>query len=153
MHPASPACTFPSVRSVKLIGLARHKFAVIALAAIALCSIFWSLLDIQGAVSHSRSFGVGAFENRFEEFRKTVQPHSVYGYVSDNAPNDPSARLEFYLTQYTLAPAFVKFTAEEPLVIVNFHSTKPDYGLLGVNKLAPVQDFGNGVILCRRAQR
>ncbi len=152
MLPASPACTFPSVLSAKLIGLARHKFAVIALAAIALCSTFWALLDVLGAVSHNQIFGVASFENRFDEFRKTVRPHSVYGYVSDNAPNDPSARPEFYLTQYTLAPALVKSTAEEPLVIVNFHSGKPDYGLLRANKLALVQDFGNGVMLCRRVQ-
>ena len=108
---AFPACTFPSVLSAKLIGLAR----------------------------------VTSFENRFDEFRKTVRPHSVYGYVSDNAPNDPSTLPEFYLTQYTLAPALVKSTAEEPLVIVNFHSGKPDYGLLRANKLALVRDLGNGV--------
>jgi hypothetical protein len=44
----------------------------------------------------------------------------------------------------------VKSTAEEPLVIVNFHSGKPDYGLLRANKLALVRDLGNGVMLCRR---
>jgi hypothetical protein len=132
--------------------LARHKFAVIALAAVALCSIVWYLLDIVGAVSHSRTFGVAAFENRFDEFRKTVRPHSVYGYASDNAPNDPSALPEFYLTQYTLAPAIVKSTADEPWVIVNFHANRPDERLLRANKLVQIQDFGNGVVLCRRIQ-
>jgi hypothetical protein len=132
--------------------LARHKFAVIALAALALCSIFWSLLDVLGAVSHNPTFGVASFENRFDEFRKTVRPHSVYGYLSDNAPNDPSARPEFYLTQYTLAPALVRSTGEEPLVIVNLHDNKVTAKLLQVNKLALVQNFGNGVLLCRRVQ-
>jgi len=81
-RPALRACICRWDRNVKLIGLARHKFAVIALAAIALCSTFWSLLDTLGAVSHrGQTFGVEAFENRFDEFRKTVQPHSVYGYV------------------------------------------------------------------------
>jgi hypothetical protein len=133
--------------------LARHKFAVIALAAIALCSTFWTLLDVLGAVSHNQIFGVASFENRFDEFRKTVQPHSVYGYLSDNSPNDPSARPEFYLTQYTLAPALVKSTAGEPLVIVNFHNNKPDEKLLQVNRLVPIKNFGNGVVLCRRIGR
>jgi hypothetical protein len=133
--------------------LARHKFAVIALATIALCSTFWTLLDVLGAVSHNQIFGVASFENRFDEFRKTVQPHSVYGYLSDNSPNDPSARPEFYLTQYTLAPALVKSTTGERLVIVNFHSNKPDERLLQANRLAPVKDFGNGVVLCRRIGR
>ena len=126
---------------------------MIALAAIALCSILWALLDILGAVSQNQVFGVAAFENRFNEFRKTVQPHSVYGYLSDNLPNDPSALPEFYLTQYTLAPAIVKPTTAERLVIVNFHDNKPDAKLLRANGLAQVQNFGNGVVLCRRIQR
>jgi hypothetical protein len=150
VQPAFPKCTFPSVRSAKLIGLARHKFAVIAIAAIALCSAFWSLLDILGAVSNRPTFGVAAFENRFDELRKTIRPHSVYGYVSDNAPNDPSARPEFYLTQYTLAPAIVKPTVQEPLVIANFHANQPNQALLRANNLVQVQNFGNGVLLCRR---
>jgi hypothetical protein len=130
--------------------LARYKFAVIALAAVALCSTIWHLLDILGEVSHSQVFGVAAFENRFDEFRKTIQPHAVYGYLSDSAPTDPSARPEFYLTQYTLAPAIVKPTAAEPLVVANLHANKPDEKLLRANKLVQVQNFGNGVVLCRR---
>ena len=126
---------------------------MIALAAIALCSTLWALLDILGAVSQNQVFGVAAFENRFNAFRKTVQPHSVYGYLSDNLPNDPSARPEFYLTQYTLAPAIVKPTSAERLVIVNFHDNKPDMKLLRANGLALVRNFGNGVVLCRRIQR
>jgi hypothetical protein len=77
----------------------------------------------------------------------------VYGYLSDNLPNDPSALPEFYLTQYTLAPAIVKPTTAERLVIVNFHDNKPDAKLLRANGLAQVQNFGNGVVLCRRIQR
>jgi hypothetical protein len=150
VQPAFSKCTFPSVRNVKLIGLARHTFAVIALAAVALCSTVWYLLDVLGAVSHSPVFGVAAFENRFDELRKTVQPHSTYGYVSDNLPNDPSARPEFYLTQYTLAPAIVKPNAEALLVVLNFHETNPDVKLLRANRLELVRIFGNGVALCRR---
>jgi hypothetical protein len=134
--------------------LARHKFAVIALAAIALCSTFWSLLDTLGAISHGvQAFGVAAFERRYNEFRKTVQPRSVFGYISDNPPNDPSALPEFYLTQYTLAPAIVKPTVDERLVIANFHNSKPDEKLLRDNKLAQVQNFGNGIVLCRRTRK
>ena len=126
---------------------------MIALTAIALCSTFWALLDVLGAVSHNQIFGVAAFERRFDELRKTVRPHTVYGYLSDNARNDPSAGAEFSLTQYSLAPAIVKATPDEPLVIVNFHAPKPDQRLLQANKLVPVENFGNGVLLCRRLQR
>ena len=134
--------------------MARHKFAVIALAAVALCSIFWSLLDTLGAIWHGvQAFGVASFERRYDAFRPSVQPHSVYGYVSDNAPNDPSARPEFYLTQYTLAPAIVKPGNDERLVIVNFHNSKIDDKLLKDNKLVQYQNFGNGIVLCRRIRR
>lgn len=134
--------------------MARHQLAVLSLAAIALVSSFWFLLDVLGTAAHStRTFGVEAFENRFTDFRKTVQPHTVYGYVSDNAPNDPSALAEFHLTQYTLAPAIIKPTANESLVVVNYHNKQVDPKLLQTYHLTPVQDFGNGVALCRRISR
>jgi hypothetical protein len=134
--------------------LARHQLAVLSLAAIALVSSFWSLLDVLGNAAHdTHTFGVAAFENRFGEFRKTIQPHAVYGYVSDNAPNDPSARPEFYLTQYTLAPAIVKPSANESQVIFNYHNNQPDAKVMQTNHLVAVRDFGNGVLLCRRTQR
>jgi hypothetical protein len=133
--------------------LARHQFAVIALAAIALASSFWQLLDLLGAApQYAQAFGVAAFEKRFDEFRKTVQPHSVFGYLSDNAPNDPSARPEFYLTQYTLAPAIVKLSTNESWVVLNYHSTKQDTTLLPAHHLKLVQNFGNGVMLLQKAQ-
>lgn len=149
VRPASPACICQSAFDVKLIGLARHQFAVIALAAIALCSVSWLLLDVLGALSHRQTLGVAAFERRFDDIRPTIPPHSVYGYLSDTPPSDPSTRPEYYLTQYTLAPAIIKNTVDEPLVIVNFHSTKPDEKLLTANRLAQIKDFGNGVVLCR----
>lgn len=130
--------------------MARHKFAVIALAAVALCSSFWLLLDVIGAVSHRQVLSVAAFENRYDELRKIIQPNIVYGYVSDQPPNDPSARPEFFLTQYTLAPTLVKDTGDERMIIVNLHNTKPDPKLLQANRLVLVQDFGNGILLCRR---
>ncbi len=140
-------------RSVKLIGLARHQFAVLSLAAIALVSSFWFLLDVAGTANHSsRSFGVAAFENRFDDLRKLAQPPLVLGYLSDNPPNDPSTLAEFHLTQYTLAPAIVKPSADENLVIVNYHSKQLDMAELRPRHLAVVRDFGNGVALCRRAQ-
>ena len=133
--------------------MARHQLAVFSLTAIALVSSFWFLLDVLGAVSHStHAFSVAAFENRFSEFRKTIEPHTVYGYLSDNPPNDPSALAEYHLTQYTLAPAIIKPSVNENLVIVNYHSKQLDMRLLRANHLAPLRDFGNGVALCRRAQ-
>lgn len=124
------------------------------LAAIALVSSFWFLLDVLGAANHSaRSFGVAAFEARFDDFRKANPPFGVYGYVSDNPPNDPSALAEFQLTQYALAPAIIKPSANENLVIVNYHNKQLDMRLLRAYHLTPFRDFGNGVALTRQAAR
>lgn len=137
--------------NVKIIDLARHHFAVISLAAIVLVSSFWFLLDVLGAATHAnKGFGVAAFESRFDSFRQAVQPHGVYGYLSDNPPNDPSAAAEYHLTQYVLAPAIIKPDSTENLVVVNSHSKNLDWKLLHDHHLVPVQDFGNGVALARR---
>jgi hypothetical protein len=49
-----------------------------------------------------------------------------------------------------LAPAIVKPTPQELLVVLNFHETRPDVKLLLANRLVMVRIFGNGVALCRR---
>jgi len=129
--------------------LGRHQFAVIALLAIALASSFWVLLDVAGDYSkNSASFGVASFENRFNELRKAIPPQTVLGYTSDNPPDDPSDQAEFYLTQYTLAPAIVTSSIQERLVVANFHNPQPNYAALQAKHLMPLRDYGNGVILC-----
>jgi hypothetical protein len=148
VQPASPAYTFPWALSVKLIGLARHQFAVLSLAVIALVSSFWFLVDVLGTATRATpSFGVAAFEDRFNGFGKTVQPHTVYGYLSDNPANDPSSLAEFHLTQYVLAPAIVRQSTHENLVIVNYHSKDLDMRLLQANRLKPYRSVGTGIAL------
>ncbi len=120
------------------------------LAAIALASSFWVLLDVAGAATRrSQGLSVATFEDRFNDFRKTVPPRAVYGYFSDTPPNDPSALAEFRLTQYTLAPAIIKPTPHQNLVIVNYHSKQIDMKLMQANHLGVLQLFGNGIALCR----
>jgi hypothetical protein len=123
------------------------------LAAVSLASSFWFLLDVLGAVTHrAPSFRVADFESRFADFPKPG-PDNVYGYVSDNPRNDPSSLSEFHLTQYTLAPATIKASTNEQLVIVNYHGKSIDMNFLRAEHLTPYQDFGNGVALCRPAVR
>ena len=117
-------------------------------------SSFWLLLDaVSGYYNRAQTFGVDAFEDRFRELRKALPPHSVVGYASDNPANDESAQAEFYLTQYTLAPAIVNATLNEPLVVVNYHNPQPDLAKLQAQHLVPLQNFGNGVLLCRNNLR
>jgi hypothetical protein len=134
--------------------LARHQFAVIALAAVALASSLWLWLDLVSIYSQATStFGVSSFEDRFTELRKSLPTHALLGYLSDNPLNDPSNQTEFNLTQYTLAPAIVKPSIDEHLVVMNYHSATPDQNALRARHLTPVRDYGQGVLLCRNDAR
>jgi hypothetical protein len=127
-----------------------ERFAVIALAAVALMSSFWLLLDVvRGYSDLSRTFGVASFEDRFQALRKALPSHSVVGYASDNPTNDASAIAEFYLTQYALAPTIVTSSLKESMVVVNYHTPQFDPAKLRAQHLTLIQNFGNGVLLCR----
>ena len=129
--------------------MARHKVAVLSLAAIALVSSFWFLLDVLGTAVHpAKFFGVAAFEDRFGDFPKTVPPHTVFGYLSDTPPGDLSSLAEYHLTQYELAPAIVRQSVRENQVIVNYHSQKLDPKLLQINHLKLLRVFGASLALC-----
>ena len=135
--------------------MARHQFAVFALAAISIASSFWYLLDIVAVLSKAtESFGVTAFEKRFEVLHKSLPPHSVLGYVSDNPVNDEvTSQGEFYLTQYSLAPALIKADTVEPFEVANFHTAKTDEAALKARQLVAYRDYGNDVYLYRYAPK
>jgi hypothetical protein len=125
----------------------------LSIAAVALASSFWFLLDVIGTVAHRTPvLRVSEFEDRFADFPKP-DAHVVYGYASDNAANDPRGLFEYHLTQYVLAPAIIKPTANYDLVVVNYHTKNLDFRFLHANHLDPYRDFGNGVALCRRSRR
>ncbi len=117
-------------------------------------SSFWLLLDVfSGYFNVSRTFGVASFEDRFEALRKALPPRSVLGYASDYPTNDASGLGEFYLTEYALAPAIVTSSPNQSMVVVNYHTAQPDPAKLRAQHLTLVQNFGNGVLLCRNDAR
>jgi hypothetical protein len=132
--------------------LGRHKIVVLLLGVVALASSFWFLLDVLStAVGRTRTLSAGDFEARFANFPKPGAD-AVFGYLSDNQPNDPRALFEYHLTQYVLAPAIIKPTANMDLVVMNYHSKDLDFRLLHANHLDPYQEYGNGIALCRRSR-
>ncbi len=135
--------------------MARHQFAVIALAAIAIASAFWILLDQVNVLSKEvQGFGVAAFEKRFDLLRKDLPPHSVIGYVSDNPLADQvTSQGEFYLTQYTLVPTIVKPSTEEPLEVANFHNDKLNEEMLKAKHLVAVKNYGSYVYTYRNTTK
>jgi hypothetical protein len=112
------------------------------------------LLDLIAINSRgTENFGVAPFEERFDVFRKSMPPRSVFGYVSDNPPADVSSQGEFFLTQYTLVPAIVKSSTEEHFLVGNFHTNKPDAAMLRAKSLALMNDFGHDVFLVLNTTR
>jgi hypothetical protein len=112
--------------------------------------MFWILIDVAGAYSHSStSYTVQVFESRFGDLPRAATPESVYGYLSDNRPDDPSDQAEFYLSQYTMAPAILTTSVTSRDVIANLHAQNPDLNALARRGLVPVHNFGNGIVLCR----
>ena len=115
--------------------------------------MFWILIDVAGAYSHSATtYTVEVFESRFADLPRAATPESVYGYISDNRPDDPSDQAEYYLSQYTMAPAILTTSVTARDVIANLHAAKPDVNGLAARGLTPVRDFGNGIVLCRNTR-
>jgi hypothetical protein len=133
--------------------LARHRFAVIALVALALASSFWRLLDVVQAHSQTtEETGVNFFEGRFAELRKALPSRGTVGFVTDLAATDVSSMAEYYLMQYELAPVIVKNTTNEKLVVGDIHNAKTTPAQLAPLGLTLVHDYGKGAQLYRNTQ-
>ena len=155
-HPAFVSTSRNPEVSAKLNVLSRHRFAVAALICISLASSLWFLLDVitaHGYLRDTHAFGVPNFDSRFQALHKSMPPHSVLGYISDNPANNTQSQAEYYLTQYALAPAIIKATTEEHFVVANFHNNSPNAAMLKAKHLVLVQDFGNAVFIYRNTTR
>lgn len=122
-----------------------------------------ALLAVWGAVE---SFQIETGNNAPDPYMVNLQPArlagvmeaiprtAVVGYVSDqNKTQNTSAALAmFNSARYTLAPRLLVEGTDRDWVLGNF--TKPsDYAAIGLDRGLKVSvDFGNGVVLFRRAK-
>jgi hypothetical protein len=81
----------------------------------------------------------------------TVENEKIFAY--ERALQNVEYLAQYVLTQYTLAPLIVRNSPELPLVVGNFLDGPPAPGFLEKNGLAPLKDFGDGLILYRRDLR
>ena len=147
---AVPGSRFRFSRDAKLVSLIRHQLAIFLLIGIALVSAGSVLLDVFKAYSSNPAAGQTAvFQARFEEMRKALPPHGVVGYITDAAPDEATRSLEYFLTQYALAPVVVVDDPNQALVVSNFHTARAANDLLSEKHLVLVRDFSNGVLLLR----
>ena len=87
--------------------------------------------------------GISVYQKRFDGLRTVLPYHATIGYVSDAEPYD----IEYYLTQYTLAPLIVDPKQSHDLVIGNFVNKASNPTTWNGANLDRIMDLGNGVKL------
>jgi hypothetical protein len=84
-------------------------------------------------------------------YATTVENDRIF--AAEKAFQNVEYLAQYVLTQYTLAPVIVRNSPEFPLVVGNFLDGPPPPGFLEKNGLAPLRDFGDGLILYRRDRK
>lgn len=102
----------------------------------------------------NRNDDVSKYEQRLAGLRETLPRRGAVGYLTDVASGEVMAKAKamksYYLTQYAVAPVVVVNSAEEDLLIGNFHTQRAYRRAISDPKLRVVKDLGNGVVLLRR---
>lgn len=111
----------------------------------------------QAVATYRVSDEVGEHEARFRRLRGGLPSHGVVGYVSDarREPQGPEgARYikQYFMTQYVLSPVLVADSTSADLVVGNFFLGRSLAGRTFPG-LEVAEDFGDGVVLFRRAGR
>jgi hypothetical protein len=71
-------------------------------------------------------------------------------FLYERTLQDVEFLAQYMLTQYTLAPVIVHNSPDHPIVVGNYITGAPDPAFLRKNALAPLRDFGDGLILYRK---
>ena len=91
-------------------------------------------------------------ELRYQDARALLPPEGPVGYLSDLDRNEASGGALFYGAQYWLAPRILTEPSAAGWTLGNF-ARPADFAALGrARNLEVVRDFGNGVIVYRRAK-
>jgi hypothetical protein len=111
-----------------------------------------------GWPAHASRDEISTNERRFAELRAMLPARGVVGYVGHPEPTGPTPReanaaallhfRRYLLAQYALAPVVLSESTEPELVIGNF---EPGAVLPARPGLRVLRDFGNGLVLFRRA--
>jgi hypothetical protein len=95
---------------------------------------------------------VSAQKARFAGMLAVVPENAVLGYLTDEAPGSLAESTMFLTAQYTLAPRLLDRGAAPEWVLGNFRR-RADFAAIGqAHSLLLQQDFGDGVVLYRRAR-
>lgn len=119
-------------------------------------SIRWVAQAVQWPADPTKD-EISTHERRLEALRSALPKHGTVGYLGSPEPTartpkeaNSAALLHFrryLLAQYTLAPVLLIEGATSELVVGNFDSVTPP----APAGLSIVRDFGDGLVLFRRA--
>lgn len=93
--------------------------------------------------------GITVYEKRFAALKPALPPNGVVGYVTDGQPYN----IEFFLTQYSLAPLMVDPKGGHEFVIGNFANKASNPKTWNGADLDLRLDLRNGVKLFHSASR
>jgi hypothetical protein len=134
---------------------------LVALTAYAVLNLLWESIRLRPELPETDP--VTVHEERIRQLKPALPASGEVGYVT-TVENDRIFAAEktfrnveylaqYALTQYTLAPLFVRNSPNFPLVVGNFIDGPPAPGFLERNGLVPLRDFGDGLILYRRDRK
>ncbi|HXS97267.1 MAG TPA: hypothetical protein VN736_21870 [Candidatus Limnocylindrales bacterium] len=127
--------------------------ATAGLSAAAVLCLCGALLFYNEETTYERQnadpYMVAAQAERLAPLAAAVPRDAVLGYITD-APGGPADTAMFTAAEYTLAPRLIERSANHEWVLGNF--THPgDFFAYAKDGLMLQRDFGNGVVLYRRA--
>ena len=92
-----------------------------------------------------------AADARYAELHQALPARATLGYVSDMGGNNMAANGPFFQAQYALAPVLLQPGTGPELIVGNFSSPAAIEAALQQHRVAVVRDFGNGVLVLKKA--
>ena len=136
-------------------------FLLICLTGYAVLNLVWQSVRLYPGLPEKDP--VTIHEERIRQLESLLPASGEVGYATtvendkifaaEKAFQNVEYLAQYVLTQYTLAPVIVRNSPEFPLVVGNFLDGPPPPGFLEKNGLAPLRDFGDGLILYRRDRK
>jgi hypothetical protein len=128
----------------------RVQAAAIGLAVITCLSAANYLLQtVQFQATSQAGSAIAGYDNRFTRIRQDLPPRGHVGYL--RIGEDPTS-VEYYLSQYALAPRVVLRSTEPEWIVGNF-SAPPSADSINASGAMQVKDYQNGIWLMKRRPR
>lgn len=134
---------------------------LIALTAYAVLNLLWESIRLRPELPETDP--VTVHEERIAQLRPLLPAAGEIGYITtvenemifakEKSFTNVEYLAQYMLTQYTLAPRFVRNRPDLPLVVGNFIDGPPAPGFIEKNGLMPLRDLGDGLIIYRREQK